>query len=391
MSNGFIKFDPSLVDESNGSVVLVLCVVFSVLISISTTSRIAMKIATKAGLGAADYFIVIALAFNLTANVLEIQSVQSGFGRHLQFLTREQVLTVRRFSQYNILFANISLWAVKISVCFFILALIQGVHRRTAWIVYALIAITTTASTCQGIFWGLQASPLRKLWEPDIPGEVKSVKTLVTSIIAFTIINSITDLFYAISPVYFIGRLQMSLGKRLVIIGLTGSGLLVFASSITRVAFDGDFYKPDFTWALYRVYLCTIVERNLAEVIADLPATFTLIRSVHNKTNAFWSRGSRSGSTAKASDHTGSVDSGSGSKGFAGASARPANARPVYNEDENKDEIPLSAFASRVPKGSGVVHMETSIDIQAHRVDAQEQQESRQTLVHPWDKEAAIV
>ncbi|QLI68405.1 uncharacterized protein G6M90_00g049520 [Metarhizium brunneum] len=345
MSNGFIKFDPSLVDESNGSVVLVLCVVFSVLISISTTSRIAMKIATKAGLGAADYFIVIALAFNLTANVLEIQSVQSGFGRHLQFLTREQVLTVRRFSQYNILFANISLWAVKISVCFFILALIQGVHRRTTWIVYALIAITTTASTCQGIFWGLQASPLRKLWEPDIPGEVKSVKTLVTSIIAFTIINSITDLFYAISPVYFIGRLQMSLGKRLVIIGLTGSGLLVFASSITRVAFDGDFYKPDFTWALYRVYLCTIVERNLANVIADLPATFTLVRSVHNKTNAFWSRGSRSGSTAKASDHTGSVDS--GSKGFAGASARPANARPAYNEDENEDEIPLSAFASR--------------------------------------------
>ncbi|KID91569.1 hypothetical protein MGU_01539 [Metarhizium guizhouense ARSEF 977] len=391
MSNGFIKFDPSLVDESNGSVVLVLCVVFSVLISISTTSRIAMKIATKAGLGAADYFIVIALAFNLTANVLEIQSVQSGFGRHLQFLTREQVLTVRRFSQYNILFANISLWAVKISVCFFILALIQGVHRRTAWIVYALIAITTTASTCQGIFWGLQASPLRKLWEPDIPGEVKSVKTLVTSIIAFTIINSITDLFYAISPVYFIGRLQMSLGKRLVIIGLTGSGLLVFASSITRVAFDGDFYKPDFTWALYRVYLCTIVERNLAEVIADLPATFTLIRSVHNKTNAFWSRGSRSGSTAKASDHTGSVDSGSGSKGFARASARPGVGRPLYNEDENGDEIPLSAFASRVPKGSGVVHMETSIDIQAHRVDAQEQQESRQTLVHPWDKEAAIV
>ncbi|KID96775.1 hypothetical protein MAJ_07288, partial [Metarhizium majus ARSEF 297] len=322
MSNGFIKFDPSLVDESNGSVVLVLCVVFSVLISISTTSRIAMKIATKAGLGAADYFIVIALSFNLTANVLEIQSVQSGFGCHLQFLTREQVLTVRRFSQYNILFANISLWAVKISVCFFILALIQGVHRRTAWIVYALIAITTTASTCQGIFWGLQASPLRKLWEPDIPGEVKSVKTLVTSIIAFTIINSITDLFYAISPVYFIGRLQMSLGKRLVIIGLTGSGLLVFASSITRVAFDGDFYKPDFTWALYRVYLCTIVERNLAEVIADLPATFTLVRSVHNKTNALWSRGSRSGSTVKASDHTGSVDSGSGSKGFARARQR---------------------------------------------------------------------
>ncbi|KHO01975.1 uncharacterized protein MAM_00976 [Metarhizium album ARSEF 1941] len=390
MSNGFIKFDPSLVDENRGQDIFIMCVVFSVLISLSTTSRIAVKFATKAGLRAADYLIIIAFAFNLTANMLEIQAVQAGFGRHLQFLTRSQVLTVKRLSQYNILMANISLWAVKISICCFILALIQGVHRRTTWVVYALIAVTTTASTCQGIFWALQANPLRKLWEPDIPGEVKSIKTLVTSIIAFTIINSITDLFYAISPIYFIGGLHISLGKRLVIIGLTGSGLLVFASSITRVAFDGDFYKPDFTWALYRVYLCTIIERNLAEVIADLPATFALVRNVRNKTNALWSR-STHGSSTKASDHTGSDASRSGSKGFPGANARPANAKSDYHEDENEDEIPLSTSIPRIPKGSGVVHMETSIDIQAHRVDLHEEQLSRQTLVHPWDRGATIV
>lgn len=118
--------------------------------------------------------------------MLEIQAVRQGFGRHLQFLPRAQVLTIKRLSQYNILLANISLWAVKISICFFILLLVQGVHRHTRWVIYGLMAVTTTASTCQGILWELQARPLRKLWNPDVPGTVASVQNLVNSIITFT-------------------------------------------------------------------------------------------------------------------------------------------------------------------------------------------------------------
>lgn len=96
------------------------------------------------------------------------------------------MLTIKRLTQYNILFANISLWAVKISICFFILALVQSVHRRGKWILHGLVVVTTIASTCQGILWGLQAKPLYKLWNPDVPGKVEGVKTLVSSIITFT-------------------------------------------------------------------------------------------------------------------------------------------------------------------------------------------------------------
>ncbi|RYP08959.1 hypothetical protein DL764_001570 [Monosporascus ibericus] len=379
MSNEFIAFDPNLVDENRGQNIFALCVLFTILIALSTASRIAMKLWTKIGLGAADYFIIICLAFNLTANILEIQAVGEGFGRHLQFLTREQVLTIKRLSQYNILLANIALWAVKISICFFILALVKDVHRRTKWIVYGLIAVTTTASTCQGIFWGLQAKPLRKLWMPEIPGEVASIETLVHSIITFTAINSMTDLFYALSPIYFFGRLQMSLGRRLVVIGLTGSGLLVFASSIIRVAFDGDFYDPDFTWALHNVYLCTIIERNLAEVIADLPASFAVLRSVRRKAHTIISRG--------AHDSTKSYTT-SGQSGFRDKSFPKVSRGPQFSDNEpayQEDEIPLR-HSPHVPKDKRNITLQTSIDIQAHAVNDQELQQSHQELVHPWDK-----
>lgn len=58
------------------------------------------------------------------------------------------------------------------------------------------------------------------------------------------------------------------------------------------MAFVNDFKDPDMSWALRRVYVCTIVERNFAEFIADLPAIFPLIRSMHNKAVAMITQGS---------------------------------------------------------------------------------------------------
>ncbi|OTA88156.1 hypothetical protein M434DRAFT_34949 [Hypoxylon sp. CO27-5] len=380
MSNEFIAFDPHLTDENRGQHILILAIVFSILIILSTLSRIILKLVTRVGLKADDYFNTITLAFNLTANALEIQSVQAGFGRHLQFLTRDQVLKLKRLSQYNILFAAISLWAVKISICFFIRALIHNVHRRATWIIYGLMTVTTVATFCQGVFWGLQATPLKKLWTPDIPGEIKPMKTLVQSIIIFTVINSITDLFYAISPIYFFGRLQMSLKKRLIIIALTGSGLLVFAASITRVGFDGDFYDPDFTWALHNVYMCTVIERNIAEIIADLPANHNLFRNLHKKTQTVLSRGTRDSN--KGSSANGLF--GSTGKHLATPLRRHvlSNNESTYNDD---DEIPLNDSVS-VPKDDRIITLQTTIDVETHRADIKEQERNTHKQAHPWDE-----
>lgn len=60
-SNGFIQYNPDLVDEDRGQHILILSVVFSVLIVLSTTLRIILKLWSKMGLGPADYLILISL------------------------------------------------------------------------------------------------------------------------------------------------------------------------------------------------------------------------------------------------------------------------------------------------------------------------------------------
>ncbi|KAI1450484.1 integral membrane protein, partial [Annulohypoxylon stygium] len=286
MSSHSIQWDPNLKDVSEGRVILIPATLFTVLIILSTSFRIFAKLRLKKTLTVDDFLIIIALAFNLTGNVLEIQCVETGCGRHLQFLDTEERSRTRMLILDIILVANIALWAVKLSISFFLLGLVATVHRRARWIIYGLIIVTTLASLTQLIVWCLQARPLEKAWHPDIPGTVASPYVLITAHVVSQAIGAIADLFYAFSPIYFVGNLQMSPGKKALLISLTGSGLAVFAISIAHLAFVDDFLDPDYTWTLqHRVFIFGLIERNLAEVIANLPGLTPFFRSVYKKTS----------------------------------------------------------------------------------------------------------
>ncbi|KAI1170285.1 integral membrane protein [Nemania sp. FL0916] len=351
MSLAPIKFDPRLSDISVAQSIIIPDAIFTALILLSTGTRTVSRIYSKAPFGLDNYFILLALAFNLTTNAIEFWSCHSGFGRHLQFLTDGQQRTVRKYTELNILFATIALWAIKISISVFILSLIRDTHKRSRWVVYGLITVTTIGSLLQGIFWGLQAQPLQKLWNPELPGSYAKPETLVVTIRLFTAIFSITDLFYAISPIYFFGGLQMDRKKKFVILGLTGSGLVVFAISIVRIVYAGNFLAADFTWALPRIYLLTILERNLAQLIADLPVVYSEIhRRYHqwmNPTPVIWSS-QREGRNNRTRSH--------GDSQWAIVTVESQEIRPVRAHElgdisnHGKDSKPSSSFHDSVER-----------------------------------------
>ncbi len=154
----------------------------------------------------------------------------------------------------------------------------------------------------------------------------------------------------------------------------------VFASSIIRLSFDSDFYNPDFTWALRNVYLCTVIERNMAEFIADLPATFALARGLHKKAQTVLSR--ETGGSGKGYIISG--NSGSLAKGFPKPSRRPEYS--TNNESTYQDDEILLNGLPQAPVDNMMITMRTSIDMQAHTVGTQEQEHTRREIVRPWDK-----
>ena len=85
-------------------------------------------------------------------------------------MTSDELIEAVKYAQLAVIVAILALWAVKVSICFFLLEIIQGTHVRFAWLIRMLMGFTTATTFIAALLWGLQAKPLAKLWDPRIPG-----------------------------------------------------------------------------------------------------------------------------------------------------------------------------------------------------------------------------
>lgn len=85
-------------------------------------------------------------------------------------MTEDQLIHAVKYAQLAVIVAIIALWAIKVSICFFLLGIIKGTHIRFAWLIRILMAFTTATTFIAALLWGLQAHPLEKLWDPRVPG-----------------------------------------------------------------------------------------------------------------------------------------------------------------------------------------------------------------------------
>jgi hypothetical protein len=120
-----------------------------------------------------------------------------------------------------------------------------------------------------------------------------------------------------------------------------------------------DFFDPDISWALRKVYICTVVERNLAEFIADLPVIFPLLRSIHKKTVRVLTHGSRGASEPTTYGMTTKLTNGSTTRGNKSTNGdfdvygKNGRFAAIQDDSDDKisgethDEIPLRSLSSR--------------------------------------------
>lgn len=171
-------------------------------------------------------FIIIYQLLNLVANGFDYKATISGFGRHSRFLTIDEEIEAVKCAQLAVGIANWAIWAVKLSVCFFLLSIMRSVYSYYKWAVYTLIAITSSTALVGSILWGTQAQPLAKLWDPRIPGTRVSPEHFLIIVYVVYAFGCFTDIFYALSPLYFLWSVRLDWKKKLPIVLLTGCGIL---------------------------------------------------------------------------------------------------------------------------------------------------------------------
>lgn len=324
-------FDPSIPDESRSFELYATLTVVTVLLLTTTSLRIGSKLAKKIPITVDDYLIILGTALNLVGNGFDYKATASGFGRHEQYLSIIQRIDCAKFSQLAVCLAAFAICAIKCSICFFLLNIIKGTHHRFAIAIWILLAFTIVSTFISLLLWGLQAKPIAHLWDPRIPGTRSSEQSFVAVVYMTYAFGVFTDVLYALSPVYFLWGVKIKLRRKLTILCLTGSGLLITIVAALNISYTTEFLQPDQTWALVNEFICDIIERNMSAVIVNLPATWHLVhrKSPGGSSNSNTNYGSRTAGFR--SDHLNSTDR---------ETWKPTASVVTYDEG---DSIPLRA------------------------------------------------
>jgi ABC-type transport system involved in cytochrome c biogenesis permease subunit len=101
---------------------------------------------------------------------MEYYALEKGLGRHSQFIPLDSLVSALKYMQLGVLMAALAIWSIKISVCFFLLALLRDTNKRFRQFLWALMFFTTVTTFIGLLLWGLQARPLERLWDPRVKG-----------------------------------------------------------------------------------------------------------------------------------------------------------------------------------------------------------------------------
>lgn len=107
--------------------------------------------------------------FSIVGFGLTVAKVNSGYGRHLYYLTPGQTSFALKMENIATPFLILSTMFTKISFCLFLLRIFMNnrVWKRAIYIIIALIAATNISSA---IIVLPQCKPAAKLWNPNIKG-----------------------------------------------------------------------------------------------------------------------------------------------------------------------------------------------------------------------------
>ncbi|ROV97415.1 hypothetical protein VMCG_06877 [Cytospora schulzeri] len=270
-------------------VILLLIAIISVIL------RMTSRFSTRAGIKGDEYTINMALVGcsirdELTAEKYNLSDESLpggayGAGTHVWTLTIPKVVTI-----YKILFWYTYVYAAavsstKISILFFyyrifrknagqIFLISLGIGGLMA-AAYPIIVWTTMATACQ---------PTSYFWEQFTGVAGECPVDISSFFLALGIINMLNDILVLLIPIPQIWKLQMSVQKRLGVIGVLALGSFVCVASIVRIYYLSEFMSAlDITYVMGPVFIWSSVEPSVGILGACMPTFPPLLKLARDK------------------------------------------------------------------------------------------------------------
>ncbi|KAI1771496.1 hypothetical protein F4818DRAFT_454617 [Hypoxylon cercidicola] len=227
-----------------------------------------------------DYVIMAAMLLSLAGMGIVIASVHSGAGRHAAYLDADVDRLGRKL---NFIWQLLYLWTsplVKLSAGFFLMRIIPTVYyKRILHGVMAFLIIYTVV--CQ-IALLLQCRNLAIIWDDRVQTTCWPVPTLQGISYTYTVMNIITDLFFALLPIPMLWNVRISTRTKASLICVLGLGVFACAAGIVKAVYliTVSNNTGDYLWDTADITIWISIETNTGIVAASLPCIKPMFKRI---------------------------------------------------------------------------------------------------------------
>ncbi|PLB47435.1 hypothetical protein P170DRAFT_478283 [Aspergillus steynii IBT 23096] len=223
--------DPNAGVDANISKIIAVSVFASVLAIASMTGRFTARKMNRQKWKADDCWIAVAVVFILADSACYLAGIRYGFGRHVHTVDRNDIFTFFRIAWATFLLYGCAITAVKVSVLLFYRRMFP---TRTIKILLIVLSVLSTIwfllITLFSIF---QCMPVRKAWDPTVPG--KCIPHL-DIFIGMQATNIFLDIAVLCLPISAVMDLNISRSRRIAVAGIFSLGGLSIIFAAVRLA-----------------------------------------------------------------------------------------------------------------------------------------------------------
>lgn len=219
---GVLPLDPNGASTwSFGMPVIAVCLILvglSIIIRTFTRSYVLKVFALE------DAVMLLATLGFVAFAAIVLDSASLGFGKHQWNVTVANVLrALHRAYAVQIIYC-LAMYLAKLGVLLQLKATFDSKTRDFMfWMYWVCIVTFTCAYTANLFIWIFPCIPIRKKWDPFIPGHCN---TTIKPGLLSGVVNLVTDILILVLPIYAVSRLHMSWRKKVSICGIFASGLL---------------------------------------------------------------------------------------------------------------------------------------------------------------------
>ncbi|EPE09385.1 integral membrane protein [Ophiostoma piceae UAMH 11346] len=274
-------------------------------------ARIVCKLTAHRHLWWDDYIMIISWMTYILSNSLISCSVAHGEGLHVWDVDPANFAAINFLGRLSGSLAILSAVWSKTSFAVTLVRLIST--PRSRMLLFFVIGSMNLFMTLNIIFLWVRCMPIRKLWNPDVPGTCWHPKVYPIYGIFAAGYSSLMDIVLALFPWKIVWRLQMERREKFGVAIAMSLGLVAGATGIVKTTLIPTLGLPDFSYASVPLIIWGAAEAGVTIMAASLPVLRVLLRDVSLRSRRHYrvstSAGDFHGSQASRGSKTKSQDS----------------------------------------------------------------------------------